>query len=230
MSGIAFDLCLAYPQHGHVGHRVVHDVGSWTRARTPPRADHHRRREWAWVATMSTRRRGGRRGRRTRCGRVVAARRPPRTSQIVEAGLTLRSPPRGAAATWLRSWLRLRRPLTLCRSPRGAVGVDPVHVSDFRLPHVTGDRPHGLWVAHWLNDLYTKAAAGRRLGRPTHDPMRPFCVRNARATSFGCSPLMSTRELSSCMVAVSRAAATGPNSSLSWGIFSVPLRTVSAGR
>jgi 2-polyprenyl-6-methoxyphenol hydroxylase-like FAD-dependent oxidoreductase len=29
--------------------------------------------------------------------------------------------------------------------------------ADFRLPHVTGDRPPGLWVTHRLNDLYTKA-------------------------------------------------------------------------
>jgi 2-polyprenyl-6-methoxyphenol hydroxylase-like FAD-dependent oxidoreductase len=29
--------------------------------------------------------------------------------------------------------------------------------ADFRLSHVTGDRPRGLWVAHRINDLYTKA-------------------------------------------------------------------------
>lgn len=29
--------------------------------------------------------------------------------------------------------------------------------ADFRLPHVTGDRPRGLWAAHRANDLYTKA-------------------------------------------------------------------------
>lgn len=29
--------------------------------------------------------------------------------------------------------------------------------ADFRLPHVTGDRPRGLWAAHRVNDLYTKA-------------------------------------------------------------------------
>ncbi len=29
--------------------------------------------------------------------------------------------------------------------------------ADFRLAHVTGDRPRGLWVTHRVNDLYTKA-------------------------------------------------------------------------
>lgn len=29
--------------------------------------------------------------------------------------------------------------------------------ADFRLSHVTGDRPPGLLVTHWINDLYTKA-------------------------------------------------------------------------
>lgn len=29
--------------------------------------------------------------------------------------------------------------------------------ADFRLPHVTGDRPPGLWATHRINDLYTKA-------------------------------------------------------------------------
>jgi 2-polyprenyl-6-methoxyphenol hydroxylase-like FAD-dependent oxidoreductase len=29
--------------------------------------------------------------------------------------------------------------------------------ADFRLPHVTGDRPPGLWLTHRLYDLYTKA-------------------------------------------------------------------------
>jgi 2-polyprenyl-6-methoxyphenol hydroxylase-like FAD-dependent oxidoreductase len=29
--------------------------------------------------------------------------------------------------------------------------------ADFRLSHVTGDRPRGLWVTHRVNDLYTKA-------------------------------------------------------------------------
>lgn len=29
--------------------------------------------------------------------------------------------------------------------------------ADFRLAHVTGDRPRGLWVTHRLNDLYTRA-------------------------------------------------------------------------
>ncbi|MDQ4132647.1 MAG: FAD-dependent monooxygenase [Actinomycetota bacterium] len=29
--------------------------------------------------------------------------------------------------------------------------------ADFRLPHVTGDRPPGLWVTHRLTDLYTRA-------------------------------------------------------------------------
>jgi 2-polyprenyl-6-methoxyphenol hydroxylase-like FAD-dependent oxidoreductase len=29
--------------------------------------------------------------------------------------------------------------------------------ADFRLSHVTGDRPRGLWVTHRINDLYTKA-------------------------------------------------------------------------
>jgi len=29
--------------------------------------------------------------------------------------------------------------------------------ADFRLSHVTGDRPRGLWFTHRLNDLYTKA-------------------------------------------------------------------------
>ena len=39
--------------------------------------------------------------------------------------------------------------------------VDPVWTlsttADFRLSHVTGDRPRGLWVSHRLNDLYTRA-------------------------------------------------------------------------
>ena len=30
--------------------------------------------------------------------------------------------------------------------------------ADFRLPHVTGDRPRGLWLAHRVNDLYTRAS------------------------------------------------------------------------
>lgn len=29
--------------------------------------------------------------------------------------------------------------------------------ADFRLAHVTGDRPRGLWLTHRLNDLYTEA-------------------------------------------------------------------------
>jgi 2-polyprenyl-6-methoxyphenol hydroxylase-like FAD-dependent oxidoreductase len=29
--------------------------------------------------------------------------------------------------------------------------------ADFRLPHVTGDRPPGLWLTHRLTDVYTKA-------------------------------------------------------------------------
>jgi len=29
--------------------------------------------------------------------------------------------------------------------------------ADFRLSHVTGDRPHGVWMMHRINDLYTKA-------------------------------------------------------------------------
>lgn len=29
--------------------------------------------------------------------------------------------------------------------------------ADFRLSHVTGDRPRGLWLAHRVNDLYTRA-------------------------------------------------------------------------
>ena len=29
--------------------------------------------------------------------------------------------------------------------------------ADFRLSHVTGDRPRGLWIANRINDLYTKA-------------------------------------------------------------------------
>jgi len=29
--------------------------------------------------------------------------------------------------------------------------------SDFRLSHVTGDRPKGLWLTHRVNDLYTRA-------------------------------------------------------------------------
>jgi len=29
--------------------------------------------------------------------------------------------------------------------------------ADFRLSHVTGDRPRGLWIAHRVNDLYTRA-------------------------------------------------------------------------
>jgi len=29
--------------------------------------------------------------------------------------------------------------------------------ADFRLRHVTGDRPRGLWLAHRLNDVYTRA-------------------------------------------------------------------------
>jgi hypothetical protein len=29
--------------------------------------------------------------------------------------------------------------------------------ADFRLPHVRGDRPPGLWLTHRLNDLYTRA-------------------------------------------------------------------------
>ena len=29
--------------------------------------------------------------------------------------------------------------------------------ADFRLSHVTGDRPKGLWLTHRLNDLYTRA-------------------------------------------------------------------------
>jgi 2-polyprenyl-6-methoxyphenol hydroxylase-like FAD-dependent oxidoreductase len=29
--------------------------------------------------------------------------------------------------------------------------------ADFRLSHVTGDRPKGLWLSHRLNDLYTRA-------------------------------------------------------------------------
>ncbi len=29
--------------------------------------------------------------------------------------------------------------------------------ADFRLSHVTGDRPKGLWMTHRLNDLYTRA-------------------------------------------------------------------------
>ena len=29
--------------------------------------------------------------------------------------------------------------------------------ADFRLSHVTGDRPRGLWMTHRVNDLYTKA-------------------------------------------------------------------------
>jgi hypothetical protein len=29
--------------------------------------------------------------------------------------------------------------------------------ADFRLAHVTGDRPSGLWLTHRLTDLYTRA-------------------------------------------------------------------------
>ena len=29
--------------------------------------------------------------------------------------------------------------------------------ADFRLSHVTGDRPRGLWIRNRVNDLYTKA-------------------------------------------------------------------------
>ena len=39
--------------------------------------------------------------------------------------------------------------------------IDPVWTlstsADFRLSHVTGDRPRGLWVTHRVNDLYTQA-------------------------------------------------------------------------
>ena len=38
------------------------------------------------------------------------------------------------------------------------VRADEATTADFRLSHVTGDRPRGLWLAHRVNDLYTRAS------------------------------------------------------------------------